>query len=102
MRETDSNNDSLSVGNTRGVNNGNIVGNNSNNSPQMKSVRNDSVQHYNDGIINNGVGGVNDGINNNNSSNISNISNLTPNKSLGLTFLRNLVPKALMPKYLDR
>ena len=101
MRETDSNNDSLSVGNTRGVNNDNIVGNNSNNSPQMKSVRNDGIQNYNDGIMNNGGGG-NDIVNNYNSSSISNISNLTPNKSLGLTFLRNLVPKALMPKYLDR
>ena len=96
MREADGNNDSSSIGNTRGINNDGNVGN-SNSSPPMKSVRNDSAQNYNDGITN---GNNSNEVNNNN--NLSNISNLTPNKSLGLTFLRNLVPKALMPKYLDR
>ena len=97
MREADGNNDSSSIGNTRGINNDGNVGNNSTTSPQMKSVRSDTAQNYNDGITN---GNNSNEINNNN--NLSNISNLTPNKSLGLTFLRNLVPKALMPKYLDR
>lgn len=32
----------------------------------------------------------------------SSSASAVPNKSLGLTFLRGIVPKGLMPKYLDR
>jgi hypothetical protein len=34
--------------------------------------------------------------------NIENSDKNTPNKSLGLNFLRGIVPKRLMPKYLNR
>lgn len=36
------------------------------------------------------------------SSSSSSAASVAPNKSLGLTFLRGIVPKGLMPKYLDR